>query len=68
MCFFDSPIARCTAIHEMVLTDETLLECKSEHECPPDRVCPLEDYFVKPDELLLADRQPVYRELPERNP
>jgi hypothetical protein len=45
---FDSPVARCEIIREMVLTDETQLECAREHDCPPDRICPLARYFVPP--------------------
>jgi len=48
MSIFDSPIARCEAIREMVLTDETQAECAREHECPSSRPCPLEGYFVEP--------------------
>lgn len=47
MSIFDSPIARCDAVREMVLTDETQAECAREHECPADRVCPLCGYFVE---------------------
>lgn len=50
MSIFDSPIARCEAIREMVLTDETQAECAREHECPTSRVCPLSGYFVDPSE------------------
>lgn len=50
MSIFDSPIARCEAIREMVLTDETQAECAREHECPPSRACPLGRYFVEPRE------------------
>ena len=49
MSFFDSPIAPCEAVHEMVLTDETQAECAREHECPPGRVCPLCGWFVEPE-------------------
>jgi hypothetical protein len=52
MSTFDSPIARCEAVREMVLTDETQAECAREHDCPPGRVCPLCGCFVKPDERL----------------
>jgi len=45
MCTFDSPIARCEAVHEMVLLDETQQECAREHECPPGRQCPLDGCF-----------------------
>jgi len=45
MSVFDSPIARCDAVHQLVLTDETQSECAREHACPPDRICPLAGYF-----------------------
>jgi hypothetical protein len=45
---FDSPIARCEIVEEMVLIDETQLECACEHGCPPDRICPLTRYFAEP--------------------
>lgn len=51
MCFFDSPVARCEAVQEMVLTDETQLECAREHDCPPDRECPLKGYFIEPEDV-----------------
>jgi hypothetical protein len=35
-------------VHEMVLTDETQAECAREHDCPPNRICPLDGYFVEP--------------------
>ena len=41
MSVFDSPIARCDAVREMVLTDETQAECAREHACPAGRICPL---------------------------
>lgn len=47
MTFFDSPIARCEAVREIVLTDETQAECAREHDCPPDRHCPLQGYFTE---------------------
>ncbi len=52
MSTFDSPIARCAAVREMVLTDETQAECAREHDCPPGRACPLEGYFAEPVEWL----------------
>lgn len=45
MSIFDSPIARCEAVREMVLTDETQAECAREHDCAPGQVCPLCGYF-----------------------
>ncbi len=47
MSIFDGPIARCEAVHEMVLTDETQLECAREHGCPADRQCPLQGWFTE---------------------
>lgn len=54
MSTFDSPIARCDAVHEMVLTDETQAECAREHACPPGRICPLCGYFVEAEERLAS--------------
>lgn len=47
MSIFDAPIARCEAVREMVLTDETQRECAREHDCPPGRKCPLEGCFAE---------------------
>lgn len=48
MSFFDSPIARCEAMRQMVLTDETQAQCAREHDCPPGFKCPLCGYFTEP--------------------
>lgn len=58
MTFFDSPIARCEAIHEIVLTDETQAECAREHDCPPGRTCPLCGYFTEAGGMADNDRLP----------
>ncbi|MDD3352355.1 hypothetical protein [Zoogloea sp.] len=47
MSFIDSPISRCEAVREMVLTDQTQGQCAREHDCPPGRVCPLCGYFAE---------------------
>ncbi|MBN9696571.1 MAG: hypothetical protein J0L85_12320 [Zoogloea sp.] len=47
MCFIDSPISRCEAVREMVLTDQTQGQCAIEHECPPGRRCPLDGCFAE---------------------
>lgn len=47
MSFFDSPIARCEVVREMVLTDETQAECAREHNCSPGLKCPLCGYFTE---------------------
>lgn len=57
MSTFDSPIARCEAVREMVLTDETQAECAREHGCPPGRICPLCGCFVEPDERNQSPRE-----------
>ena len=48
MSFFDSPLARCEAVRQMVVTDETQAECAREHDCPPGFKCPLCGYFTEP--------------------
>ena len=58
MSIFDSPIARCEAVREMVLTDETQAQCAREHECPADRICPLCGYFVEPADLAEKVMEP----------
>lgn len=52
---FDSPIARCEIVCEMVLIDETQAECAREHDCPPDRICPLARYFAEPAIVVGSD-------------
>jgi hypothetical protein len=47
MSFIDSPLARCEAMRQMVLTDGTQAECAREHDCPPGLKCPLCGYFVE---------------------
>ena len=61
MSVFDSPIARCTAVHEMVLTDETQRECAREHACPPGRVCPLQGYFSETSGIADAPEAQIMR-------
>jgi len=56
---FDSPIARCEVIREMVLIDETQVECACEHNCPPGRVCPLARYFAEPNVVIGSDAPSV---------
>lgn len=46
MCTFDAPIARCEAMHVMVITDLTQAQCACEHECPNGVVCPLDGFFT----------------------
>lgn len=52
MSIFDSPIARCEVVREMVLTDETQAECAREHDCAPGQVCPLCEYFSETSGLV----------------
>lgn len=47
MSYFDGPIGRCEAVHEMVLTDQTQRQCALEHGCPPGRQCPLDGCFAR---------------------
>jgi hypothetical protein len=43
---FDSPIEPCPVCGEMVLLDQTQVECAHEHDCPGDTLCPLQKYFT----------------------
>jgi hypothetical protein len=52
---FDSPIARCELVHQMVLTDQTQTECAREHECPPKTVCPLISHFTETSGIVDSD-------------
>lgn len=54
MCTFDAPIARCEAMHQMVLLDETRKECACEHGCPPGQICPLATSFARQSGLYEA--------------
>ena len=54
MCF-DSPIARCELVREMVLTDQTQKECAREHKCPPKRSCPLVRRFTETSGIVESD-------------
>ncbi|WP_347247934.1 hypothetical protein [Zoogloea sp.] len=47
MSYIDSPISRCEAVREMVLTDQTQVQCAYEHGCPPGRNCPLDGCFAE---------------------
>lgn len=47
MCFFDSPVARCEVMRELVLLDETQQECAHEHGCDRHQECPLAGCFAK---------------------
>ena len=57
MTFIDSPIGRCEAVKEMVLLDETQMECAREHDCPPGRHCPLEGCFARVSGLSEEDAE-----------
>ena len=43
---FDSPIDQCPVCGQMVLLDQTRVECALEHGCHPDTPCPLQKYFT----------------------
>lgn len=64
MSIFDSPIARCDAVHEMVLTDETQRECAREHECPPGRECPLQGHFTETSGVVDDEPQILLHAVP----
>ena len=43
---FDSPIDRCPVCAQMVLLDQTQVECAREHGCNTKMPCPLQRYFT----------------------
>lgn len=61
MSIFDSPIARCDAVREMVLTDETQAECAREHDCPANRICPLCGYFAETSGIVESHEDVLVR-------
>jgi hypothetical protein len=56
---FDSPISRCEAVREMVITDQTQAECSREHSCPTDRICPLSGYFSATSGIFEANLESI---------
>lgn len=45
---FDSPFDRCPVCGQMVLLDQTQVECAREHDCQAT-ACPLREYFTGVD-------------------
>lgn len=43
---FDSPVEPCPVCGQMVLLDQTQVECAREHTCNPEIPCPLQKYFT----------------------
>ena len=43
---FDSPVEPCPVCGQMVLLDQTQVECAREHGCNTDTPCPLQKYFT----------------------
>lgn len=43
---FDSPFDLCPVCGQMVLLDQTQVECAREHSCATDTECPLKKYFT----------------------
>ena len=43
---FDSPIEPCPVCGEMVLLDQTQVECAREHHCSSELPCPLRRFFT----------------------
>lgn len=70
MCFFDSPVGRCDAVHKVVRLDTTQGACAGEHGCSPDCDCPLQGWFTERSgvgdaSLPLGGRNPtpMYRQV-----
>ncbi|NJD33438.1 MAG: hypothetical protein FIA96_01105 [Betaproteobacteria bacterium] len=43
---FDSPIEPCPVCGQMVLLDQTQVECAREHDCSIEAPCPLRKFFT----------------------
>ncbi|MCK9381202.1 MAG: hypothetical protein M0P95_09065 [Sulfuritalea sp.] len=43
---FDSPVEPCPVCGQMVLLDQTQVECARQHGCSTDLPCPLQKYFT----------------------
>ena len=43
---FDSPIEHCPVCGQMVILDQTQVECAREHDCGIEVPCPLQRYFT----------------------
>jgi hypothetical protein len=54
---FDSLIDRCPVCGEMVLLDQTRIECAREHGCAKGIRCPLEKYFTGLDFSVAQDKE-----------
>lgn len=66
MCTFDSPIGRCERVGEMVLLDETQLECAREHRCPDGTACPLAGHFAEQSGIAATTVLPPLNDPPVR--
>lgn len=49
MSTFDSPLGRCEAVRELVVTDGTAAQCAREHGCPDAGACALAGWFLGRD-------------------
>ncbi len=43
---FDSPIEPCLVCGQMVVLDQTQVECAREHHCGSETACPLRKFFT----------------------
>lgn len=54
---FDSPIEPCPVCGQLVLLDQTRVECAREHGCPVGTSCPLQNYFTGIDFGVAVDKE-----------
>ena len=54
---FDSPIEYCPVCGQMVILDQTRIECAREHACKSDTECPLQKYFTGIDFSVAQSKQ-----------
>ncbi|MDZ4255161.1 MAG: hypothetical protein U1A72_21530 [Sulfuritalea sp.] len=54
---FDSPIEPCPVCGQLVLLDQTQVECAREHGCLGETPCPLQNYFTGIDFRVAVNKE-----------
>lgn len=57
---FDSPFDFCPHCGEIVLLDQTQIECAREHQCDPKQVCGLQNLFTGIDFSMPQKKEPTH--------
>lgn len=57
---YDSPIDHCPVCKQMVVLDQTRVECQRAHHCSKDVSCPLESSFTSIDFSAALSNKRLY--------